>query len=290
MKPLVLWSSSQDPYLNAAHEEWLYTNVAPKEPVYFLWQNRESVCIGRYQNPWSELNMKSIEESHIPIVRRISGGGTVFHDLGNLNISYMHPGSEYDKKIRMLPVINHLKTFGDISLSEKGDGLLQIDEKYYKFSGSAFKNRHTSSLHHFTLLMNSDLNRLWQFLKRNKSDSFQGRSMPSTRMEVKNLNISNAKEWAYDWATQHGFGWQELISEQLNQTYVPKFSSSDWNLAETPDFNFHDRQNQHFLTIQKGKIIGEDGQNFSHEVDCHFSMVSALRNQILGDYSFDDLF
>jgi len=290
MKLQVLWSNSQDPYLNAAHEEWLYTNIAPKEPLFFLWQNTDSVCIGRYQNPWSELHMRAIEEENIPVVRRISGGGTVFHDLGNLNISYMHPGSEYDKKIRMLPVINHLKNLGDISISERGDGLIKKDGHQYKFSGSAFKNRHSSSLHHFTLLLNSDLDRLWKFLKKKKCDSFIGRSMPSTRMEVSNLGIPNAKEWAKNWATQQGFDWQEFKSEQLDQTYHSKFSSAEWRFAETPDFNFKDRQNQHFLTLQKGKFVGENGKSFSHQLECHHSSIDALRELIQGDYFFDQLF
>lgn len=286
----VFWSHSNDPYLNASHEEWIYNSIAPEQPVFFFWQNRETVCIGRYQNPWSELNMKAIQDESIPVIRRISGGGTVFHDLGNLNVSYMHPGSEYDKKIRMLPVIDHLKNLGNISLSERGDGLIQMENDTYKFSGSAFKNRHHSSLHHFTLLLNSDLNRLWKFIRKEKSVNYEGRSQPSTRMPVRNLNIESPKIWAENWATQQGLSWTELNADQLNQTFLSKNKSHDWVYAETPDFLFWDGQKKHSLNIVKGKIVGENGILFPNSLECQHHSIDALRKMIKGEYSFEQLF
>jgi lipoate-protein ligase A len=160
---LLLHRTSTDPWFNIAAEEYLIKNT--DEPLFMLWQNRESVIVGKHQNPLREVNLKFTNQQQIPIIRRISGGGTVYHDLGNLNYSFIDFGKaehlvnfvKYSKPI--LQLLHQLQV--DAGLSGKSD--LKIKGK--KFSGNAshvYKNR---VLHHGTLLFNSNLDILNESIK-----------------------------------------------------------------------------------------------------------------------------
>src|SRR5690554_670378 len=89
-----LQTLSTDPYFNLAWEEYIFKNIHQDEDIFLLWQNTPSIIIGRNQNVFEEVNLDYIVSNHIPLIRRNSGGGTVYHDLGNLNFTFMTKRSE----------------------------------------------------------------------------------------------------------------------------------------------------------------------------------------------------
>jgi lipoate-protein ligase A len=93
--PKLFLSTFDDPYINLSIENQLLLNIRPDERILFLYNNQESVVLGRFQNPWLECNLKKISERKINLVRRQSGGGCVYHDKGNLNFSFLYPEKEH---------------------------------------------------------------------------------------------------------------------------------------------------------------------------------------------------
>lgn len=158
------FSTSNDPYFNIALEEYLFLNQKYKDNLIFIWINNPSVFIGKNQNPYQEINMEMLESQKIPLLRRISGGGTVYHDLGNINFSFIEKNISL-QEINFLKhtvfLQNLLKSFGlNPTITTRKD--LFIDNK--KISGSAQCIKSTNSLYHSTLLFNSDLSNLKNLL------------------------------------------------------------------------------------------------------------------------------
>ncbi|POY70763.1 hypothetical protein BMF94_6173 [Rhodotorula taiwanensis] len=91
-------SDSNDPWFNLAFEDWIFRKTDPEERILYMYRNSPSVIVGRNQNPWKEINLARLRELDIPFVRRKSGGGTVYHDLGNTNYCVFVPRTEFDRK------------------------------------------------------------------------------------------------------------------------------------------------------------------------------------------------
>lgn len=177
-------SHSHDPWLNLAIEDWLYQNIRPDQRVLFLSRNETSVVIGRFQNPWLECNVAKMQADGIPLVRRQSGGGTVYHDLGNTNYSFISPKELYDVDLNYAVLLRALKSLGvDAERTERNDLYL----KGRKFSGSAFKKTAYKTIHHGTLLHRADSELLREYLKISAS-SLKGRGIRSVPAEVVNLS------------------------------------------------------------------------------------------------------
>lgn len=137
---LVLQSSSTDVFQNLALEDWIEANIdLEQRSILLLWRNSPAVVIGRHQNPWAECDLPSMKVMGIPLARRRSGGGTVFHDLGNLNLTFFTSKKAYDRK-RNLKVITealrHLRPELDVHATDRLDillnGCLKISGKVYK--------------------------------------------------------------------------------------------------------------------------------------------------------------
>ena len=127
----VLVSSSQDIYENLAFEDWLYENAdLEHESILLLWRNNPAIVIGRHQNPWLECNIPECIKQKVNIVRRKSGGGTVYHDTGNLNCSFIKRRELYNRKQNLELVISALKTRWNINLSLNKREDIVLDEKY----------------------------------------------------------------------------------------------------------------------------------------------------------------
>jgi lipoate-protein ligase A len=107
----LLISDSYDPWFNLAVEECIFRQMPATQRVLFLWRNADTVVIGRAQNPWKECNTRRMEEDHVRLARRSSGGGAVFHDLGNTCFTFMAGKPEYDKSISSI-VLNALNALG----------------------------------------------------------------------------------------------------------------------------------------------------------------------------------
>ncbi|ODV84452.1 hypothetical protein CANARDRAFT_200811 [[Candida] arabinofermentans NRRL YB-2248] len=206
--PLVVVTKFINPKLNLAIEKYIYDNLPnPKEfksaKRLILYKNSPCIVIGKNQNPYKEVNMKYASLLQIPIIRRYSGGGTVVHDLGNYNFSYISSQNEFDRvgfstglNIFMNQLVGlkykefKLPVF-PLGTNGKGDIINAENEK--KISGSAFQISRGKSLHHGTMLLNSNLKTLSKLLKLSdkRKKSIVDRSTNSIPSPVENMNISD---------------------------------------------------------------------------------------------------
>lgn len=253
-----------------------------------LWVNRPSLFIGRFQNPWAETHISQVLKDQLPLIRRISGGGAVYHDEGNLNVSVMGPGQNFDKQIRMEPLITFLKHKGhNVLISDRGDGLLFESQQVFKFSGSAFKHRKNSSLHHFTVLLNANLVHLWQYLRGTHPEAIESKSIQSRRHQVRNLGHHQVSEFIQEWGDFLGKRIESTHDFGVEPALMDKFKSHQWLFGETPDFQFYSADRQHFLTAKKGHFITEDQQNLDRLWKCeHAELMAQSEKKILGVYNF----
>ena len=136
----LLLSDSHDPLFNLAVEECIFRQMDPNQRVLFLWRNANTVVIGRAQNPWKECNTRRMEEDGVTLARRSSGGGAVFHDLGNSCFTFMAGKPEYDKSISTAIVLDALKRLGvEAFASGRNDLLVATPDGERKVSGSAYR-------------------------------------------------------------------------------------------------------------------------------------------------------
>lgn len=178
---------STDPELNLATEQYVF-DCMPRDRAYFmLWQNDNAIIIGKYQNTISEINQEYIIENGIKVVRRLSGGGAVYHDLGNLNFTFIADAGDVSSlnfKLFCEPVIQTLATLG-IKAEINGRNDMTIDGR--KFSGNSQYIRNGRVMHHGTILFNSDLSILSKALKVNE-EKIKSKGTKSIRSRVTNVS------------------------------------------------------------------------------------------------------
>lgn len=181
------YSESTDPYYNLALEEYIFSNVKLEKGLFMLWQNDNTVVIGRNQNAMKEINLQYAKEMNTRIVRRNTGGGTVYHDLGNLNYSFIQnceSGHTIDFKQFAVPILDALNQLGvQAECNDRND--LVIAGR--KFSGTAQTVKNGRMLHHGTLLFNSDLDFVRKVLA-TKDEVVQGGGVKSVRSQVTNIS------------------------------------------------------------------------------------------------------
>ena len=176
-------SGSFDPFLNLAMEQHLLETVASGCCLLYLWQNENTVVIGKNQNPWAECRASLLEEEGGHLARRLSGGGAVFHDLGNLNFTFLVPTTDYDLQKQQRVLLEACRSFGiPAELSGRND--LTADGR--KFSGNAFYHNGPRSYHHGTLLVDVDGAKLQRYLTPTKA-KLETKGVPSVRSRVVNL-------------------------------------------------------------------------------------------------------
>ena len=179
--------STTDPYWNLAAEEYLLTALS--EPVFRLWRNAPSVIVGRYQNAAAEINSEYVRTRGIPVVRRLTGGGAVFHDLGNVNYTFIDRKVEGEDTAAMFrrftaPVISALRSLG-VEASLEGRNDLVISGR--KFSGNAVCVHGGRVLQHGTLLFSASVADLSGALN-TRPEKFIGKSVQSNRSRVTNIS------------------------------------------------------------------------------------------------------
>lgn len=176
-------SSTTDPYINLATEKYLLDTVAPTECILYLWQNENTVVIGRNQNPWVECRTSLLEEEGGHLARRLSGGGAVFHDLGNLNFTFLVSPDYYDVD-KQLSVIQKACSYAGLTVEKSGrNDLLAAGSK---FSGNAFYKTKQGCYHHGTLLISADMDKLQRYLSPSKA-KLEAKGVASVRSRVINL-------------------------------------------------------------------------------------------------------
>ena len=185
----IVIATATDPYYNLAVENYLFQNVLRNTPILYLWQNTPCVVIGRAQNPWRECHIEALNADKVPIVRRQSGGGTVYHDLGNLNYTILSPARQYDKKRNLQLIIEVLSTLGIRAFaSAHHDILIKHDAHTYKISGSAFRETRDRKFHHGTLLIDADTEKLYRYLHHKTDEHLKIKGVKSRRAKVMNLS------------------------------------------------------------------------------------------------------
>lgn len=176
--------ASTDPYENLALEEWWFDRTEAFGPTLILWRNAPCVVIGRHQNPWLECDLGRMHADAVPLVRRTSGGGAVYHDGGNTNFSFIAPAAVYDQERHFRVVIDALASLRIPAWkSDRND--LRVGER--KISGNAFRHRQGRSMHHGTLLVDADLNRLTAYLTPSAA-LIETKATASVRSTVVNLS------------------------------------------------------------------------------------------------------
>ena len=182
---LLINNTSTNAYFNLAMEEYFLKNTT--EDVFMLWRNESAIIVGKNQNTLSEINYEYVKENNIKVVRRQSGGGAVFHDLGNINFTFIscNDNSFSDFKRFTMPIIECLEDL-NIHAEFSGRNDLLIDNQ--KFSGNAQYNYKNKVMHHGTLLFSSQINDLSSALKV-KPSKFEGKGVKSVKSRV--TNISN---------------------------------------------------------------------------------------------------
>lgn len=178
----VFVSNVTDPIINTCIEKWLIHTHQDCEILY-MWRNTPSVFIGRNQNPYKECNIQNIQLDSVALIRRESGGGAVYHDLGNTNFSFITPRDQHDRSLNYRTIIDALKCLG-IDSQVKGRNDLVVQDR--KISGSAYKLYKNLMIHHGTLLLNLNMSSLPRYLNPNKK-KLASKDVPSIQARVTNL-------------------------------------------------------------------------------------------------------
>ena len=267
-----------NPYFNIAAEEYVLRQFS--EDIFMLWRNEPCIIVGKHQNTLAEINVDYVRENNIPVVRRITGGGTVFHDLGNLNFTFVKNGKP-DQLVNFRkftqPIIEVLKQLG-VEAKFEGRNDLTIQGK--KFSGNAEHVHKNRVLHHGTLLFSAQLGNLSKALKVDPS-KFSDKAVKSVRSRVTNISEHLAKPIdVMDFKhqilkhIQQTHPEMKIVSfsdedvKNIQKLAEEKYQTWDWNFGYSPTYNFNRRlkatggnMELHFEVkdgiIEKARIFGD---------------------------------
>ncbi|MCR2045410.1 lipoate--protein ligase [Anaerosalibacter massiliensis] len=254
-------SDSTKPQFNLALEEYVFEYLDEYDEIFMLWQNEPSIIVGKHQNTIEEINTKYVKENNIHVVRRLSGGGAVYHDLGNLNytiISKVEGSNTFDFKTFSQPVIDVL---ADLGIKAEFTGRNDIVIGGQKFCGNAQYMKKGKVLHHGAILFDTELNILGKSLKVSK-DKIISKGVKSVRSRVTNIKDHLKKEITVEdfknLLLKRMFGGDkeilpyELSEEDLkniNELVEKRYGTWEWNYGESPEFNI--RKSNRF---QSGKV------------------------------------
>lgn len=244
---LIIKNNCTDPYANLATEEYLLKNFS--EDIFMLWRNSPAIIIGKNQNALAEINYDYVQEKGIAVVRRLTGGGAVFHDLGNLNFTFIENGGEghFNNYARFTaPIIEVLRGLG-IPAELKGRNDLVIEDR--KFSGNAQYVWHGRILHHGTLLFSASMGELQNALKVNPL-KIKSKGIKSVVSRVTNigehlkqpLSLDDFEQMLIDKvmekpeATLYNLTAEDR--EAIEKLKREKYGTWEWNFGTSPKYSF----------------------------------------------------
>lgn len=178
-----LYGSGTEPYANLALEKRLLDTVSPGSIILYLWQNADTVVIGRNQDCYGECRVAQLEAAGGRLARRLSGGGAVYHDLGNLNFTFLARREDYDVSRQLDAVLASLNELG-VNGEKSGRNDLTVNGR--KFSGNAFYRSGDNCYHHGTILLDADMDKLTRYLNV-PEDKLALKRVHSVRARVVNL-------------------------------------------------------------------------------------------------------
>ena len=239
----VIRTDCTDPYVNLAAEEYLTMNAEDGVMTLFLWQNAHTVVIGKNQNPWRECNVEAIKRDGIYLARRMSGGGAVYHDLGNLNFTFIAKDGLFDVERQTDVILLACRLIG-VNAEKNGRNDLTVNGR--KFSGHAYFSSHGYNYHHGTIMMDVKGDDLSKYLNVSAA-KLKSKGVESVRSRVTNLrdhvgeDLENAdtKELirvmqdAMVRAASREYGCEAIEEElpQIPQELLDKYASEEWRLG-----------------------------------------------------------
>lgn len=268
---LLINNTSTNAYFNLAMEEYFLENTT--EDVFMLWRNESAIIVGKNQNTLSEINYEYVKENNIKVVRRQSGGGAVFHDLGNINFTFIscNDNSFSDFKRFTMPIIECLEDL-NIHAEFSGRNDLLIDNQ--KFSGNAQYNYKNKVMHHGTLLFSSQINDLSSALKV-KPSKFEGKGVKSVKSRVTNISnhlkksmtVLEFKDYLMNFINNkdennHFYELSDHDINEINKLVDEKYSTWHWNFGHSPKYSLNNEVKypggniEFSLNVDKG-IINE---------------------------------
>ncbi len=236
----VFHSVFTDPYYNLALEEYLLQRVKEGMIILYLWRNDNAIILGQNQNPYLQCNIEYVNYEKIRIARRLSGGGTVFHDMGNLNCTVLCAKQDFNKEIYFQILFAALARLG---IQAKQSGRNDIVANGAKISGTAFYSDGHACYQHGCILINSNLEKMFQCLKV-KRDKIIGKDIDSVRSRVINLTEINSNITVEQVSMAIQMAFQEAYPEYMERTVddiaasdnyqrlLEKYSSWEWNMGK----------------------------------------------------------
>ena len=271
-----IYNPSTDAYFNLAAEEYLLKHFA--DDVFMLWRNDKAVIVGKYQNSAAEINLDFVQEHGIKVVRRQTGGGAVFHDLGNVNYTFIGTKGSGDFRTFSEPI---LRVLNEMGVPAKFEGRNDLTINGMKFSGTAqcvYKDR---ILHHGTLLFASEMDDLTAALKVNPL-KFKDKAVKSVRKRVTNISehlptpmsVTDFIEVVMRNVSQNSenAGSYELSEhdiQEISKLRDDKYSTWDWNFGTSPKFGYT-------------KQIRTGGGNVELNLDVEKGLITAIK--FYGDF------
>lgn len=234
-----------NPFINLATEEYMTFRAAEGEVTMYLWQNANTVVIGKNQNPWRECRVESMREGDCKLARRISGGGAVYHDLGNLNFTFIAREDEYNIPKQTEVILEAVRLLG-INAEKTGRNDLTIDGM--KFSGHAYYQSNGYCYHHGTIMFNVDPTPLGEYLNVSAA-KLKSKGVKSVRSRITNLinhkpdvTLEELKQALYDaFAKVYGgeverFDIPTAESDPELKALIDKYSSEEWRFGRKIPF------------------------------------------------------
>jgi lipoate-protein ligase A len=241
-------SHSTDGWRNLAQDEYLLNTLPQDALALFFYVNARAVIIGRNQNPWAECNLSAMQKDQVQLVRRVSGGGAVYHDAGNLNFSFICSAARYDEQAQTDLILRALRHLG-IDAQQTGRNDIACDAQ--KFSGNAFAVRANNRQRHGTLLIDTQLDAMGRYLNVSAA-KLRAKGVKSVRARVCNLRRFCPEltvEKMYD-ALVHAFEQEYGAAQSIDvlldtpqaqreiQALEARHASWRWRLGEAPKFDY----------------------------------------------------
>lgn len=246
-------TGSTDPYYNLAFEEYVFSELSRDREYFMLWQNENTIVVGKYQNTREEINSSYVEENGVRVARRLSGGGAVYHDLGNLNFSFIvDAGShrDFDFKVFILPLIDVLRDLG-VNAQFNGRNDITIDNR--KFSGNSQYMRGGRLLHHGTLMLSSDLGVVEKALRVSEG-KLSSKSVKSVRSRVTTISEHISSPISMDdfkrlilgriFASSPMESWSpsDTDLDKIRRLRDDKYATWEWNYGHNPEYSLTKKQ------------------------------------------------